>query len=254
MKNFNSFKSSYLKVKTLCLRNIFYVGNKYNLQYFGEKMDFNSQNSYKKLFMKISFQIRNSNINREKIKNEIIIDEYKVEDNFYEPKENLNFENNLCKLYEYNNYYASRKALIVFIMFVSYLIYHFIGKVRHHKNAKNYFRMTFYGMLIIFSIYFIRLPRAFSSIIKDIYLCPNGQNIILSHPQYLIFIKNRNVDISKIQRPMKVDDSAKELMSYGYPILIEGQLYTIARNGIIHNKEILPVVLNGKYINTHFRT
>ena len=110
--------------------------------------------------------------------------------------------------------------------------------------------MIFYGTLTILSFYLLRMPKAFSSIIKDIYLCPNGKNIILSHPRYLIFLKNRHVDISKIQRPMKVDDSSRELMSYGYPILIEGQIFTIARNGIIHNKEILPVVLNGKYINT----
>lgn len=210
---------------------------------------------------KNNFNIRYSNNNRNDngnnfSKNESpFVEEVVVESNYYQPIEKLIFTNNLCKLYENERYYSSKNFLIIVVLFISYLTYRFSKKVINHKEKKHYIRMIIYLFLVLFCASILKSTLRFSSIIKEINLCSDGKNIILSHPSLLLFVKHKKIDIAKIGRPIKfhMDEESKSLLKYGVPILADKREYVISRSGIIHNKEVFPVVLNGKYIYTDNR-
>jgi len=215
----------------------------------------------KRLPTSISFSIRNIRTKTEEFnlifekKNNSNIEETSIaEETLYEPKEKLVFVNELCKIYENDSFFSSRNSLTLLALVVGFLLYRFIKRLRVHFQNRKIFRSIFYIILIAGCALILRSLKTFAIIVKKIDLCQDGKHIILTHPKYLILLNRKKVDISAIQRPLKVDSSSLKWMEYGYPIVVENYFFTLARSGTIHNKELLPVILNGKYINTQSPT
>lgn len=182
--------------------------------------------------------------------NETIVEKSISEENLFEPKERLVFVDSLCKIYENDAYYSSRNILLGISIFLCYLIYKISKRLKRSVENRKIFRSIFFVILIFACVSFLRSIKTFSTIMKNIDLCEDGKHIILSYPKFVVLVKKKKVDISLIQRPLKVDETSQEWMAYGYPILVENKFFSLSRSGIIHNKELLPVILNGKYINT----
>ena len=125
-----------------------------------------------------------------------------------------------------------------------------IKKFLDYKN-RSYFGLGVYG---IASVFLFRrttnYPKVFSWIIREISLCNDGKNIRFTTYKHFIMKKTHLVNISKIQRPSKESLETNRIAKFGYPIVMDSEMFVLARDETNINKEILPVVLNGKYIKT----
>ena len=173
-----------------------------------------------------------------------------AEETLYEPKETLKFINGLCQIYENDGYSSSRNGMTMVALIVCFLLYQSVKRLRRHLGNRKIFRSIFYIFLISMCLMFIKSLKTFEIVVKSLDLCSDGKHVILTHPKFLVFLKRKTVDIRNIQRPLKVDDSSLQWMEFGYPIVAQNEFFTLARSGTIINKELLPVILNGKYINT----
>ena len=205
--------------------------------------------------MKISFSMgtKGKNNDFDKLCNkpdEIIVETSVAEENLYEPKESLKFIDGVCKIYENQGFKAARLTIYLVAFVLSFVIYKSLRRIQRHYHNGKWFRIIFYIMLIYGVSFFLRALTKFEMVVKRIDLCQDGKNVLVVYPKNVFFLTQQKINISTIQRPVKVDNESKGLMEYGYPILIENKLRTLARHGRIHNKELLPVILNGKYINT----
>ena len=230
--------------------------------YFSSKCNFHVAHSRKALLRRLpatfSFPFRSTknktdefndllNLNK---RNETMDETSVAEETLYEPKETIKFINGLCQIYENEGYSSSRNGLTMVALIACFFLYQFIKRLRRHIGNRKIFRSLFYLMLITMCVIFLRTLKTFQIVVKSLDLCADGKHIILTHPKFLVLLNRKKVDISNIQRPLKVDDSSLQWMEYGYPIVAQNEFYTLARSGTIHNKELLPVILNGRYINT----
>lgn len=173
-----------------------------------------------------------------------------AEETLYEPKETLKFINSLCQIYENDGYSSSRNGMAMVALIACFFLYQSIKRLRRHIGNRKIFRSIFYILIITMCIMFIKSLKTFEIVVKSLDLCSDGKHVILTHPKFVFFLKRKTVDIRNIQRPLKVDNSSLQWMEFGYPIVAQNEFFTLARSGTIINKELLPVILNGKYINT----
>lgn len=76
----------------------------------------------------------------------------------------------------------------------------------------------------------------------------DGHNVIIQHSKFGFVNTYRTVDIAKISKPVNAQDVLQ--VQFGFPILLEGELFYLPRDNDAFNQEVLPAVLNGKYIDT----
>lgn len=171
-----------------------------------------------------------------------------AEEDLYIPKTKIEWLNNESIIYEFCTYKTARMSIILLsAVFLSLFGYSF-KKLIDYKN-RGYIGLGIYGIASIFFFNRARnYPEVFSWIIKEISLCNDGKNIKFVTHKYFILKRNHFVNISKIQRPSKESLEVNKMVKFGYPIVIESQMFVLPRDETNMNKEILPVVLNGKYI------
>lgn len=175
---------------------------------------------------------------------------YIAEEDLYIPKTKIEWQNNESIIYEFSTYKTARMSIMLLsAMFFSFFGYS-IKKFIDYKN-RSYIGLGIYGLASIFFFNRARnYPEVFSWIIKEISLCNDGKNIKFVTNKYFLLRRNHFVNISKIQRPNKQSLEENRMAKFGYPIVIDAQMFVLPRDEANINKEILPVVLNGKYIKT----
>ncbi len=81
------------------------------------------------------------------------------------------------------------------------------------------------------------------------YLLQNGKQVSFETRKYILIPKEEVVDIKTISRPSEEEQVSQMTNPHFFRILIaQKEELFIPRDGLIHDKEVLPAVLNGNYV------
>ena len=166
------------------------------------------------------------------------------EEILYKPKERITFTNGKADVFIYNNRFFTLFLLSCF----AYGAY-YSGKKLYHIHERGYFGILFYTIIFLLCIkYMPKTAKTTSTVIKRLSLNQDGKSIeIETYKMGLIKTLNR-YSIANIARPVNPQES--NMGGFGFPILIDEKIYILSRFGTRLLPEVMPVILNGKYIDT----
>lgn len=122
-------------------------------------------------------------------------------------------------------------------------------KVYHYKDRYKV-AIPFYLFTGVFAFSRIRVGIfQYQKWINRVYLLQNGKQVCFQTKKYIVIPKEEVVDIKTISRPSEEEQVNQMMNPHFFRILIaQKEELFIPRDGIIHDKEVLPAVLNGNYI------
>jgi hypothetical protein len=171
-----------------------------------------------------------------------------AEEVLFKPKTKLNFVNGRAEVYNYTSHNVSKIALFSALAVFGFICFYSCRKLYRFRE-RSWLGVIIYGFLAIY--FFLKMHSAyftFSYIAKSIALDIEGKHVFMKYSKLVLFDVESKFRISQIQRPVKVED-VFYLTNFGFPVLFNGQMYLLAREAEI-NKEVLPAILNGQYIDT----
>ena len=203
------------------------------------------KNQYNKQILHLSRKEFNSQQNEKQFDENV----YSIsEEILYKPKERIAFTDGKADVFIYSNFHGNRLFGLFLLGCLGYVAY-YSGKKLYHIHERGYFGILFYT--IIFLLCLKKMPKSaktLTSIIKRLSLCQDGKSIEIETYK-MGLIKTLNIcSIANIARP--VNPAESNMGGFGFPILIDGKIYILSRFGTRLLPEIMPVILNGKYIDT----
>ncbi|CAD8043769.1 unnamed protein product [Paramecium primaurelia] len=167
----------------------------------------------------------------------------------YHPKNPLNFQNGRCSLYQsqifnrFRNYYVLISALGGFLTYYS-------AKKLYNYQDRRFIGILFYLGLLGITIRSMRsVTSQYQRLLISIDLLPCGRKVLIQHPSIYGLCTSKEIDIATISRPKDAYQKSIQKMEHVFPVIMDTQLLYLHRDpDFIVNKEILPAVMNAKYI------
>ena len=170
------------------------------------------------------------------------------EEILYKPSKPISFTNGIADVFIYEDFNENKMLTVILLGLFGFLICYSAKKL-YHIHERSYSGILFYSVLSFLSIrYFIKTSIISSMIIRRMALYQDGKSIEVETYSLGLIKRLKVYNIASIARP--VDANESNLAGFGFPILIDRQLYIINRAGNKLIPEIMPFILNGKYIDT----
>ena len=168
------------------------------------------------------------------------------------PPNRIFFTKGKSRIYEFQQFSGIRTGYFVICGLIYFIAYKVARKL-YNFSERSWFGVFFYGSLGL--MVFPRIPnlhRTFNKIVKHIDLKQDGKHVVIGRGFYFTY-KEELVDIAQISKPIQPDEASQlqQFMSFAFPVVFNEQLFYLPREKQnILDHDLLPAVLNGKYIET----
>ncbi|CAD8148527.1 unnamed protein product [Paramecium pentaurelia] len=154
-----------------------------------------------------------------------------------------------CSLYQSQIFNRFRNYYILISAFGGYLTYYSIKKLYNYQDRK-FIGILFYLCLLGITLRSMRSVQSqYQRLLISIDLLPCGRKVLIQHPSIYGYCISKQIDIATISRPKDVYQKSIQKMEHVFPVIMDTQLLYLHRDpDFIVNKEILPAVMNAKYI------
>ncbi|KRX01753.1 hypothetical protein PPERSA_01623 [Pseudocohnilembus persalinus] len=165
---------------------------------------------------------------------------------YYIPTKKLLFSNGRLKVFNYTQYNGVKYGCLALTSILALITYKCAQKIYHIKER------NIIGIIFYTSIFFLTAPRlpglpsTFSKIISHIHLNRDGKTVQIGFSKYGIIPTEQKIDIASIAKPT-ADPSL--MIHFGFPILLNGEMYFLPKDNEDMDTEILPAIMNGCYID-----
>ncbi|CAD8142188.1 unnamed protein product [Paramecium octaurelia] len=167
----------------------------------------------------------------------------------YHPQNPLNFVNGKSILYESQLFNRVRNYYILVTAFGGYVTYFSAKKLYNYQNRSLVGILFYFGILGITFRSMRNIQTQYQRLLIQIDLLPCGRKVLIQYPNIYGLTSSKQIDIATISRPKDVYEKNLQKMEHVFPIIMDMQLQYLHRNpDFIVNKEILPAVMNAKYI------